>query len=252
MPELRQRKLSADAITEFHHHDFVADQVRDFLALQDSTCVGTIVDMGGGCGFFAQRLAGNVRNRIRVVDMDIASVRACHDAGVEAEVGDALEPTYAGDESVACFNLILHHLVAGEETTTRSLQEKALTAWHRKASAVFVNEYIYQSFLRNASGQLIYQITKSKLLSSIGRVIAKVIPAFNANTFGVGVRFRSHDEWRALFVEAGFEICGVRIGHSERIAAPLRLLLIKEIRRDSFWLVPKSADSAHKMNNKEE
>src|SRR3546814_14279285 len=58
--------------------------------------------------------------------------------------------------------------------------------------------------------------------------------SLRANTFGMGVRFRSHKEWRQLFAEAGFHVLDMRTGRNERISPPLRGLLIKAIRRDSF------------------
>jgi hypothetical protein len=242
--DAQQRQLSAGAITEFYHDEFVTDQVRDFLHMWDSSCGnGTIVDIGGGCGFFAAAMRRRLPNQVRVVDMDQTSVEACRRVGIDAVCGDALNPAFSGDESVACFNLILHHLVTSSERGTRSLQESAITAWHGRASAVFVNEYIYQSFAGNASGWLIYQITKSKWLSMMARAVSNVVPVLRANTFGVGVRFRSHDEWRTFFQKAGYEVVKIHRGHAERVALPLRLLLIKEIRRDSFWLVSRRSQS---------
>lgn len=234
---VRQKQLAADQIEAFYHDEFVEDQVRDFAALApDVRPDGVVVDMGGGCGFFAGRLAEKLAHRTRVVDMDPASVEACRRAGVEAVEGDALNPVVAGDEDIVCFNLILHHLVAGDETGTRALQIAALRAWRGHARAVIVNEYIYQSYIGYLSGRLIYAITGSALLSWLGQQVARVIPAFRANTFGVGVRFRAHEEWLALFREAGFRVVDKRIGRPEPVAPPLRLLMIRTIRRDSFRL----------------
>ncbi|AVA13632.1 hypothetical protein C3E99_07070 [Sphingopyxis sp. MG] len=111
-------------------------------------------------------------------------------------------------------------------------------AWRDHETPIFVNEYIYQSFLGTVSGRLIYAITASRILSALAGFAARFIPAFRANTFGVGVRFRAHEEWMALFREAGFVPEAVRIGAEEQIKPPLRLLLIKTIRRDSFILRP--------------
>ena len=86
------------------------------------------------------------------------------------------------------------------------------------------------------SGWLIYQITSSSVLSAIGKAVSKIIPSFRANTFGTGVRFRSHDEWEKLFSHAGFKVTSSIVGRNEYVALPLRLLLIKNIRRDSFLL----------------
>lgn len=236
-PVALQRTLSSEQVEAFYHDLFVEDQTRHFVEMAPRPAgSGVVVDVGGGCGFFARRLQQLTARRVRVIDMDPASVRACHEAGVEASRGDALAPVPAGDEEVASFNLILHHLVADSEAETRALQVRALRAWHGRAQAVFVNEYIYESFIACLSGWLIFQITKSRALSALGRVAARVVPAFRANTFGVGVRFRSHAEWTELFADAGFHLEDRRIGQAEPVALPLRLLLIRTIRRDSFLL----------------
>src|SRR5690606_34490517 len=112
-------------------------------------------------------------------------------------------------------NLILHHLIGRGDDETRALQLTALRAWRHKARRVFVNEYIYQSLIGQVSGRLIYEITSSQLLSDIGRQLARVIPAFKANTFGVGVRFRSCEDWHEMFREAGYRVVDSRTGPAE-------------------------------------
>ena len=233
----KQRTLSQEQVEAFHHDLFVEDQVRDFIHLLPQRVSGTrVVDLGGGCGFFARRLRSAAGYPVRVIDLDEASVRACHEAGLDAELGNALDAPLCDDEHAATLNLILHHLVAESEAKTRALQVRALSQLRGRVERVFVNEYIYESFVGTSSGWLIFQITKSAVLSAIGRAVATVVPAFKANTFGVGVRFRSHQEWRTLFKEAGFAVVGHSQGSPERVALPLRLLLIRNIRRDSFLL----------------
>ena len=238
-----QRLLSDEQVEAFHHDQFVKDQTRHFMALVGSQVPAdkVVVDVGGGCGFFAQRLAHLAGHKVKVIDMDLASVAACHRAGIDAVRGDALIPRIEGNESIVCFNLILHHLIAATEQGTRRLQRAALEAWCRQADAVFVNEYIYESYAANLSGWLIFQITKSRVLSWIGRKVSAIVPAFRANTFGVGVRFRAHREWLELFSSAGYELASSKIGTEERVSPPLRLLLIRRIRRDSFLLRPRTS-----------
>jgi hypothetical protein len=234
-----QRRLSTEQVEAFYHDVFVAEQVADFTELMPPSRPDAVVaDVGGGCGFFARALSDARGERTRVIDMDPGSVESSRALGVEAVIGDALAPQFKGDEQVACFNLILHHLVGADEGETRALQVKALAAWRAQADTVFVNEYIYESFVGTVSGRIIYEITVSPILSFIGRQAARLVPALKANTFGVGVRFRSHDEWLKLFEEAGWRATAVRIGKLEPIARPLRGMLIKAIRRDSFRLEP--------------
>ena len=236
-----QRVLSDKQLEAFYHDNFVKEQIEDFLRLAGSSTdpkAGVVVDIGGGVGFFARRLADVTHRAVRVVDADTKSIEACRDAGIPAFVGDALAPTAVGDEDTVCFNLILHHLVGTSEATTRQMQSRALAAWLRKARRVFVNEYIYESYLGTLSGWLIFQITSSRLLSALARMVGRVIPALRANTLGVGVRFRAHDEWARLFREAGYEVKSSIKGDDEYVFPLLRLLCIKSIRRDSFILEP--------------
>ncbi len=210
-----QKTLSSEQVEAFYHDEFVADQVRHFvLLLGDKAKHNNVVDMGGGCGFFAQQLAGLTGYKTRVIDMDPASIAACHKVGIDATLGDAIHPQITGQDDIVCFNLILHHLVANSDRNTLALQMQALGVWHQHAKAIFVNEYIYESYLSNTSGWLIFQITKSKFLSAIGKFISKMVPSLKANTFGVGVRFRAHNEWRQVFEAVGFTVKAVAQGNN--------------------------------------
>lgn len=234
-----QKNLGADQVAAFYHDAFVQQQVEHFkkIALHIVEPGKVIVDIGGGCGYFASAIKKELNISTRVIDMDPVSVESARSLGVEAVVGNALKPVKIKDESVACFNLILHHLVANTETETLALQSSAISAWRDNNVKVFVNEYIYESWIANFSGWLIYQITKNKLLSVIGSLISKIVPSLKANTFGVGVRFRSNSEWKRIFEKSGFTVENELKGEPEFISLPRRLLLIKEIRRDSFVLV---------------
>jgi hypothetical protein len=236
-----QERLSREQIEAFYHDEFVEDQTRHFLQLVEMRqSAKVVVDVGGGCGFFARRLSERTGRRVRVIDFDAGSIEACRRAGVEAVQGDALDPPVMGDEEIVSFNLILHHLVGSSEIATKDLQRRALARWRDHARAIFVNEYIYESYLGNLSGWLIFQITKSRILSAIGRAASAAIPSLRANTFGVGVRFRAHQEWVQEFAEAGYNVKSTAIGSEEPVAVLWRLLLIKCIRRDSFLLEPRS------------
>ena len=234
-----QKILNAEQVAAFYHDEFVQQQVDHFkkIALHAVEPGKVVVDIGGGCGYFASVIKSELDIPTRVMDTDLLSVEFAQSLGVEAIIGDALKPIKKNDEGVACFNLILHHLVANSETETLALQSGAITAWRKNNVRVFVNEYIYESWIKNFSGWIIYQITKNKLLSAIGGSVAKILPSLKANTFGVGVRFRSNSEWKKIFEKAGFTVEIELKGEPEFISLPRRLLLIKEIRRDSFLLV---------------
>ena len=233
-----KKSLSKHQIKAFYHNEFFEDQTRDFISLVGAESNGrkVVIDIGGGCGYFAKRLAHLAGYKVRVIDMDAMSVEQCWRTDVEAMCGDALNPHVAGDEDIVSFNMILHHLVGTSEQVTIDMQRSALAVWLPHVRTVFVNEYIYESYIGNLSGWLIFQITKSRILSCIGRAVSNVMPSLKANTFGVGVRFRAHQEWVRLFASAGYDVKSCVIGNKEYISLPRRLLLIKCIRRDSFLL----------------
>ena len=241
-PLVNQSKLSAEQIEPFYHEGFVADQTRHFLELVGHSARenGVVTDVGGGCGFFAKKIAEITGRKVKVIDTDADSLAACKRTGIDAKYSDALNPDIVGDEDIVTFNLILHHLVGRSEQATRGMQTAALAAWRRQALAVFVNEYVYDSYWRGLSGWLMYQITKSRVLSWIGRAVSIVVPSLKANTFGVGVRFRGYDEWVRLFESAGYEVKKSMLGDEDQISVARRLLLIKAARRDSFLLIPRA------------
>lgn len=237
-----QRVLSAEQTHEFYHDEFVSDQVGGFLrALRPSLRHGDlVVDVGGGCGFFAAALSGRAGVATRVLDMDQASIAACSAAGIDAQLTDALMPEIRGDETVACLNMVLHHLVGSSDAQTRSLQVAALSAWRSQVRHVFVNEYVYESYVAPGwAGKIIWGVTSNRLLSALARVAATVMPSLRANTLGVGVRFRPVVEWLVIFDEAGYELEFHERGEEERIPTPRRALLIRSTRRDNFVLRPK-------------
>lgn len=240
MTTIAQRQLGQQQIAKFRKDKFVTVQVEHFHGLMRSLKVdGTVVDMGGGCGHFAHGLT-EFGFKTRVVDTDEKSVQLARERyqQIDAVVGDALAPAPAGDEAVVCFNLMLHHLVADTDAKTLELQKRALEAWKGRADYLFVNEYIYESYLPGFTGRLVYEITSNKVLSAVGKVLSKprVMRFLRANTFGVGVRFRSHEEWLQVFDELGFEVVATTRGEPEPVQKTRRLLLLRHLSRDSFLL----------------
>jgi hypothetical protein len=236
-----QRKLAATQVAAFYHDGFVQRQVEHFTLIVTPVLEKNkvIVDIGGGCGYFSRAIKEKFGAVVRVVDADEVSIQTARSFDVDAVIGDALNPDKKGDEGVVCFNLILHHLIGSSERQTATLQVQALEAWAGGSTKVFVNEYIYESWFLDLAGSLIYKITSSKILSAVAKAIAKFVPSLEANTFGVGVRFRSNREWRDVFAKAGFLVQGEVRGEQEFVSLPRRLLFIREIRRDSFLLASK-------------
>ena len=113
-----QKTLNAAQLSEFYIKVFVDDQVRDFKDFFSDAINpinGVIVDVGGGEGYFASAIKSDSSSLVRVVEMDPVALESCKKPGIEAEVGDATNYAPKGDESIVCFNLILHHLVANSE-----------------------------------------------------------------------------------------------------------------------------------------
>lgn len=252
---LEQNKLSIDQVENFYVDIFASGQVQHFNKMVPPNTLsrtGVVVDIGGGCGYFARTLSKETGFRVRVIDQDPMSIDICktvNGGSVEAFLGDALNPSIRGDEEIVCFNLILHHLIGKNEQETRQLQINVLNIWLRQAKFIFVNEYVYDSYILNLSGKLIYSITKSKFLSLVCSLVGKFIPSLRANTSGVGVRFRSHDEWVDIFNNCGYRIVGKTYGRKDPVSLPRRFLLIKEIRRDSFLLQPAPQQAPCVRNN---
>ena len=102
---------------------------------------------------------------------------------------------------------------------------------------IFVNEYIYESIRRQSEWEIdLCHHSQQEFCLHWPNSRHVSFQLSGPTPFGVGVRFRSHDEWVELFKDAGFSTEAVRIGADEDIKLPLRLLLIKAIRRDSFML----------------
>jgi hypothetical protein len=236
-----QNILNANQIAAFYHDEFVWQQVSHFIkmALPAVENGKYVVDIGGGCGYFAAAIKRELNIPTRVLDLDPVSIEIAVKNGIEAFVDNALFPEKKNDENIVCFNLILHHLVGKSDMETIELQKNAIRSWQGTNVKIFVNEYIYESLVGNFSGWLIYQITKNHFLSKLCEFVAKFVPSLRANTFGVGVRFRSNSEWKRIFEECEFVIDQEEKGEKEFVSLPRRLLLIKEIRRDSFFLVAK-------------
>lgn len=240
-----QRILRPDQLEAFYHSEFVRDQVKDFLVLLEKSGLRLsndemLVDIGGGVGYFASSLAAESGLRVKVLEMDQLSIEQCRTNGISADLGDATSYSPRALEKVACMNLLLHHLIGASARSTLELQSKAISNWHGANKFVFVNEYIYESYVPGFSSWLIYQITSSKILSFIAKLISLLIPAFKANTFGVGVRFRSDAGWKEIFRKLNFKVVGETVGEEEKVATPLRLLLIKSIKRNSYLITSAS------------
>jgi SAM-dependent methyltransferase len=241
----KQSTLNSDQLSKFYLNNFATRQSQHFLFLTKEINIMrmAVLDIGGGIGAFARALKSKSSMEVIVLDSDEEAVRICkeyksNEIAINAVIGDALNPPRLDDVGIVCFNLILHHLVGKDEAETKELQKKALTYWRDKAQYIFINEYIYDSYILNCSGRIIYLFTSNKILSKIATLVGKFIPTLRANTSGVGVRFRAHKEWVKFFDECGYKVAGKVIADNDYVSPFLRLLLIDKIRTDSFLLKP--------------
>lgn len=235
---IQQTLLAQKQLAPFYHSDFVKSQIQNYRIMTPEYIDKpyTAIDVGGGFGYFAETLRATENVKVRVIDSDPVSIAACREKGLDARLGDALKPQLTGDEDVVCFNLILHHLVSNTASGTTKMQKAALLAWKENAKLIFVDEYIYDSYLGDMSGWLIYFITSSRHLSAVARAISRYITSLSANTFFVGVRFRSRNSWLKLFESIGYNTLVEIRGSEETVSLARRLLLIKSCRRDAFLL----------------
>ena len=179
MNKSKQNRLSEAQVEAFLNTNFEEDQIAHFESLfegKEFDSSSVIVDVGGGVGHFAKLLSNKIANKVRVLDIDERSIKilkeTCTDR-IEALVAGAHNPPIFGDEKIVTINLVLHHLVGSSERATIELQKNALEAWQGYTDYIFVNEYVYESFVGNLSGRLIYTVTSSKLLSSISFFVSK-------------------------------------------------------------------------------
>ena len=87
---------------------------------------------------------------VRIIDSDKKSIQNCKNLNniyIDAHIGNALSPDIKGDEDIVCFNLILHHLIGATEKETRELQKKTIRLWRDRVQYIFINEYIYDSYV---------------------------------------------------------------------------------------------------------
>lgn len=188
-----QKTLSAEQTKEFYHDLFVSEQVVAFTQTAGRSLAehDLVVEIGGGCGYFAAELTRHLGIATVVVDTDRESIAACRNSGIDARQSDALNPRIEGDETIACFNMVLHHLIGAGSKRIRHLQSSALAVWRAQVRLIFVNEYVYESYIRDGfSSWLIWTITSSRLLSVCARWVSRLAPSLRANTLGVGVRFQ--------------------------------------------------------------
>lgn len=243
--EMEQKVLQRSALDAFDTPEGVVEQLRHFKECYgyDRSSPFSLLDVGGGAGYFVSALQEEFpAMRATILDIDESAVFKARGRGLAAEPGSILErlPEHIpGEFDVICFNLVLHHIVAGGARKTRELQMRALSLAGKRLSgngSVFVHEICYEGrIFPDSTGAMIFQALSNPLFAGIARLAGRFVPSLRANTVGVGVRFRPSSGWVRLIEEAGGKSLKVRPGGTEGHSLSRRLLLnVREVRRCSF------------------
>jgi SAM-dependent methyltransferase len=246
---VQQRILPQSAIDAFDTPEGMAEQLQHFKSLLgfNPRSVFSLLDVGGGTGFFASAIQTKFPYaEITILDLNEQSVMKGKQLGLNAIHGSILDPpaeVRGRKFDVVSFNLIFHHIIGGDESSTFDLQSRALTQVRgllANQGQMFVHEICYEGRLfPDLSARLIYEITASRCLSKVLRLVGRAIPALRANTAGIGVRFRPTRGWMALANRSGLEVVNACQGEPEGHSWLRRiLLLIREVRRQSLLLRP--------------
>lgn len=241
------RKLADTQLQTFADNDYVTPElfngmcsaiVADFPEERFS-----FLDVGGGRGFFADRLLERFPNATGTVldnselllSMNVADPRKTLALASATEMSGHVHERF----DVVFFNLSLHHFVSGTYRKSRQLQDAALREAVKMLAdggRIVVTENLFDGLLtHNAPGVLIYHLTSSKAL-------APIISRFGANTAGCGVCFLSARAWRSVFEKAGLREAdfGGQLWRERKLSKRifLRLLGVRSVTRAFFWLAP--------------
>ena len=224
-----ERNLSDDALGNF---DVEFRDLRPYLAfLQRSLSKppSSVLDVGGGNGFFLDRVLETypdaegvlVDNAAYMTERNRAHRRKTTVLGDARSLAQHL-PGKTFD--LITINLLLHHLVgdtlAETHQRTREFVEQ-LRPLLSHGGRLAVLEQVYDGWHPGPSpGALVYLLTRIR-----HPVFAQPLKRMGANTAGVGVRFRSRSGWRALFQEAGFQVSAETPVVVDQIPLPRRVIL---------------------------
>lgn len=135
-------------------------------------------------------------------------------------------------------NVLLHHLIAAEENTTRWNVMQCLTDLRkilRPEAYLVVYEQVFDGFWPMFDpGTMVYRLTSIKQ-----PMVTSLMHYLGANTAGIGVRFRSRAEWREIFGEVGFKIASELWAYRDPVPLYRRLALgIRDVGSYLFLLRP--------------
>jgi SAM-dependent methyltransferase len=201
-----------DQQLEYFDYEYVTDE--SWAGFQNAVAIQfpdvpklRFLDMGGGAGHFAKRVA-NAYPAWDIYVMDIAAplLKEAQKKGLKVINLSILDDTpaeWAGSFDIVSLNWVMHHLVGKNSADTDSNVLRALRNVKRLLSPrgiVSVYEHnVWGYFSHDFPGRLVYELTSSKML-------ARLMSKLGSNTAGVGVRFRSVRAWQDIFESVGFSL----------------------------------------------
>lgn len=199
----------------------------------------SFLDVGGGNGVFADRLlAAYPKSTGMVLDNSAVLLSRNVPNPRKATICTSAEnvATLNHRFDLISVNWVLHHLVGHSYRESRQHQLSTLQALRgllteRGRVSIYENNYLGW-VLPDLPGRLIFELTSSKLLSS-------VVGKMGANTAGVGVCFLSKRQWFETVGKAGYQL--LEFSEPDSWTWPLRFvwkagLHLRSIRTGHYWL----------------
>jgi ubiquinone/menaquinone biosynthesis C-methylase UbiE len=241
------KKLDDSALATFDH-DYVTDAAFEAIAAQIRrdfpTGEFTFIDVGGGKGFFSDRVLAEfpasrgvvLDNADLLLDENLPHPRKRPVLGSATDLR-AIFPSESFD--LAFFNFALHHFVGTSYADTRRLQRESLrqaSLMLTPAGRISVSEITYNgALIDNLPSHVVYRLTASKAL-------APLVGRLGANTAGTGVCFMSAKQWTREFDDLGYAAAVTREPSPRRtLRQRLRLAAVSagNVANAHFWLRPK-------------
>lgn len=199
------------------------------------------LDLGGGTGRFADLLLANYPLAEGCVFDNSELLLAKNNPDPRKQlICDSAEHLgkIDGRFDLVSVHWLLHHLV-GDSYAQTTINQRAvlggLAGLLASRGRISVFENNYQGLLLDAlPGWLIYEATSMRSLAALTRRLG-------ANTAGVGVCFRSEQQWRAMIAATGYKI--VDYDEPDQWIWPLRwywrvFLFLRRVRVGHYWLSP--------------
>ena len=202
----------------------------------------SFIDIGGGNGSFTDRVLQEfpesegliIDNSELLLNRNAPNSRKSIICDSVEKLDQLVDKKY----DIVFFNLILHHLVGSDYSSTRAFQRKALsqaTKVLKENGKISIFENIYDgSIFDSLPSHMIFNLTSSKILKSL-------VSKLGANTAGVGVCFLSKANWLKEFNNVGLEAQAYSDHREFNINKIKKIILhLGYIRGGQFWCQHKS------------